>query len=231
MNQPHQNDVASFFDSISVQYDGMIERCVPRYREMIWALLTYLPKQLEVSRILELGCGTGNLSSVLAQRFPQAEITMVDISSEMLENCRQRLGQDSRFTFRVADLNNLDFDAASFDLVTSSIAIHHINSAAKAALFQRVHSWLREDGVFAYSDQFAGATTELYQTHLEFWRSEALKLGATDDDWNVWMQHQDDADFHDPLIDQIDWLRAAGFQNVDCPWRFLLWTVVLAQKS
>ena len=37
--------------------------------------------------------------------------------------------------------------------------------------------------------------------------------------------------FFDALIDQIDWLREAGFSVVDCPWRYLLWSVIQARKT
>ena len=54
--------VGQFFDALSDDYTRTIERCFPRYREMLWALLDYLPRKPQVASVLELGCGTGNLS-------------------------------------------------------------------------------------------------------------------------------------------------------------------------
>ena len=56
------NDVGTFFDTLTDGYTATIERCFPRYREMLWALLNYLPQGRSFESILELGCGTGNLS-------------------------------------------------------------------------------------------------------------------------------------------------------------------------
>jgi len=221
--------VREFFDSHSGEYGGLIERCVPRYGEMLWALLDCIPEAPRRD-VLELGCGTGNLSVLLASEFPDAHIRLVDISPEMQKQCRARLGSSDRFDFETADFRELDYPPASFDLVISTIALHHLDSPAKAELFRRIHGWLRDDGVFTYSDQFAGATPDLYEWHMANWKREATSLGATEDEWNAWMRHQDEHDYHDPLLSQVDWLRDAGFVTIDCPWRFLLWTVVQARK-
>ncbi len=45
------------------------------------------------------------------------------------------------------------------------------------------------------------------------------------------MDHQRDHDFHDPLHSQMDWLQKAGYKEVDCTWRYLLWTVIQARKT
>jgi tRNA (cmo5U34)-methyltransferase len=225
------NTVGQFFDSLTDDYTAAIDRCIPRYREMVWALLDYLPQSQSVKSILELGCGTGNLSVLLSQHFPTASIHCVDVSGDSLGACRSRLGTDSRFTFEEADFRNLSYDEDSFDLILSSISIHHLTSTEKQKLFRQILRWLRADGVFGYADQFAGATDDLYARHIENWREHASDAGASDEEWQMWMQHQADHDHHDSLIDQVDWLREAGFPVVDAPWRYLLWTVVQARKE
>ncbi|MCA9071731.1 MAG: class I SAM-dependent methyltransferase, partial [Planctomycetaceae bacterium] len=223
--------VQHFFDSLSGDYSEKLERCVPRYREMLWALLEYLPRGASINSILELGCGTGNLSVVLAERFPESLLQMVDVSGNSLKACRARLGSSSRFGFEQRDFRDLSYDHTSFDLVISSISIHHLMSEEKRQLFDQIHRWLKDDGVFSYADQFAGATSDIYQRHIDNWQKEAFYAGATQAEWDLWMQHQSEHDHHEPLCDQIDWLKAAGFRIVDCPWRYLLWSIVQARKS
>ena len=58
-----------------------------------------------------------------------------------------------------------------------------------------------------------------------------MEAGSTEDEWQMWMQHQTEHDFHDTLSDQMAWLRDAGFETVDCVWRYLLWSVVQARKA
>jgi tRNA (cmo5U34)-methyltransferase len=146
---------------------------------------------------------------------------VVDISSESLNACRDRLGDDSRFVYVHRDFRELDYPPATFDLVASSISVHHLTSAEKADLFRSVHHWLTPSGVFTFADQFRGATDDLYARHVQNWKRESLAAGASEDEFEMWMMHQRQYDHHDTLNDQLDWLSQAGFAIVDCTWRYL----------
>lgn len=65
-------------------------------------------------RILEVGTGTGSGAAAIAQRFPDAELTGVDLAPEMVRRAEERLPQAR---FEVADAASLPFPDASFDLV------------------------------------------------------------------------------------------------------------------
>ncbi len=225
-----QEAVGRFFDQLTDDYTKIIERCFPRYREMLWALLEYLPSDAQPRNILELGCGTGNLSVLLSTRYENATIRMIDISSDSLQACEQRFSSSSRLVFQQADFRELEFDESQFDLIISSIAVHHLTSEDKRVMFGKIDHWLARDGVFAYADQHAGATDDLNRKHIENWKALSREAGSTPAEWEMWMQHQREHDHHDPLCDQIDWLRNAGFKVVDCPWRYLLWAVLICQK-
>ena len=188
------------------------------------------PEDLEVQRILELGSGTGNLTVLLAERFPKATIELVDVSAESLDECRKRIGLDDRFRYRAQDFRSLDAPDGSFDLIVSSIAIHHLTGDEKPELFAELFRLLRPEGMFAYADQHAGATDALYKKHIANWKTASMDAGSSEAEWQMWMKHQSDHDHHDTMLDQIGWLQGAGFEAIDCPWRYLLWTVLQARK-
>ena len=225
----NDHDVGQFFDSLTSDYTETIERCFPRYREMLWALLDYLPTNPPVQTILELGCGTGNLSVLLRDVFPEATLHVVDVSRESLDVCRLRLGAGDRCVFTEQDIRRLDYSANSFDLIVSSIAIHHLVSSEKQILFRKCHDWLGANGVLSFADQCAGATRELYEHHMQNWQRQSLEAGSTPEEWAMWMRHQADHDHHDTLFEHLAWLRDAGFPIVDCTWRYLLWSVIQAR--
>ena len=124
----------------------------------------------------------------------------------------------------------MKLEPQTFDLVVSSIAIHHLLDKEKYDLFDNIHHWLRPGGVLAFSDQYAGTTQDLYQKHIKQWQQEAFDRGLGQKDWDQWMEHQQEHDFHVPLHIQIQWLQQIGYGSVDCTWRYLLWTVLHAQK-
>ena len=219
-----------FFEGICQRYTAAIDRCVPRYREMLWAILHYLPAAWTPTRVLELGCGSGNLSELLCRKFPGASIRLVDFSAGLLGECKNRLREFGGIEYQEADFRDLEFAPGSFDLVASSISLHHLTHGQKADLFVKVHRWLDDRGVFSYSDQFAGVTDDLYAKQMADWKERCRELGASAEEWDVWMEHQRAHDHHATLIDQFEWLRKAGFKTVDCTWRYILWTAVQARK-
>jgi SAM-dependent methyltransferase len=71
----------------------------------------------EPQRILEIGCGTGSGTAAIKARFPNAAITAVDLSPEMVRIAQTKV---SGVTFEPADASRLPFADGSFDLVTQN---------------------------------------------------------------------------------------------------------------
>lgn len=189
-----------------------------------------MPRDHTVRSILELGCGTGNLSLLLSQAFPDAEIRLVDVSQESIDVCRSRIGSRAQFQFETIDFRELRCAASEFDLLVSSIAIHHVPAIDKQTLLSRAFEWLADGGVLAYADQFAAAAEDVYRQHLLHWKRLTFQAGASAEEWGMWMSHQSEHDHHDTLADQMLWMKRAGFAVVDCPWRYLLWSVLQGRK-
>ncbi len=224
------SSVEQFYNAVSKDYNKFVHRAVPRYPEMLWAIFQYVPKNLKPKRVLELGCGTGNLSELIVKTYPKSEKVLVDISEEVLSRCKNRLEDNSRIEYCRADINELDFPVDSFDLIVSSITIHHLKHHEKELLFKKAFTWLTNEGVFTYSDQFAGVTKEIYDNHINLWHQFVLNSGCNEDEWEMWMKHQDEHDYHATAVEQILWLKKANFSSIDITWRYLLWTVITARK-
>ncbi len=88
----------------------------------------------EGERVLEVGCGTGNLWRDNADRIPDGlALTLTDLSPGMLEQARARLaGLAPAPEFRIADAQSLPFGDASFDAAIASHMLYHVPDRARA---------------------------------------------------------------------------------------------------
>lgn len=224
-------NVESFYNLISSEYTEMLERLVPRYREMLWMILDYIPKELKPKRIVDLGCGTGNLSEGIANQYPDAELIAVDLSTSILDEAAKRLKKYSNINYLNEDFNTLEFEAGSIDLIVSSIALHHLTDPQKETLLKKIYTWLSPNGVLIFGDQFAGSTDARYQQHMSNWKRSSEGKNVPPSEWKLWMEHQEKHDFHTPVENYFNWCRENGFQNTDVVWRYFLWTVFITHKN
>ncbi len=95
------------------------------------------------ARITDLGCGAGNVTALLARRFPSAEVTGVDASQPMLAKARAA-APGCRFV--AADIGAWTPDLPP-DLIYSNAALHWLG--AQEAVFPRLMSLLAPGGVLA----------------------------------------------------------------------------------
>jgi ubiquinone/menaquinone biosynthesis C-methylase UbiE len=233
MSQLSKVSASDYFGSMVRSYDSLIRRAVPRYDEMTQRLIEYLPPT--ANHIIELGCGTGNLSLRLAQRYPSARLTIVDAAPEMIDLTRGRLKSAhpksaERAAFITSRFEDLALDPKSFDLATSCISLHHVR--CKAALYKVLHGALRPGGTFRFADQLRGATQWIHDHNwarwLEFCR---MPEHCTEDEVQSLLEHAAAHDYYTPLAEHFRLLEAAGFVHPDCVWRNWIWGVVTADRE
>ncbi len=105
------------------------------------------------SRILDLACGTGILTSRLAKMVPNGEVLGLDFSSEMIAQAQAKLPLGkSNITFMEGNAENLPFSDNFFDFVTCSFAFHHFPSPKKA--LQEILRVLNDGGRFMVIDSY-----------------------------------------------------------------------------
>lgn len=127
-------------------------------------LVEYL--SLKPKTILEIGCGTGGLSALLVKKFPEAKITVSDISSQMLFVCQKNIGD--RVGYRVVDAEKLPFDMGSFDLIISSLALQWVSNLP--SVLRNLVDILNPGGTLCFS--------LLGDENFKEWRSVLEKHGA-----------------------------------------------------
>lgn len=221
---------AEYFGSMVESYDSLIRRAVPRYDEMLDRLVDYLPAN--AGSVLELGSGTGNLSLALADRYPEARFTFLDASADMLQTTRERLEKHdpeiaARGRYLEMKFEELDRLAERFDLVVSSISLHHVQD--KAPLYSAIHDRLTPTGTFRFSDQLRGATDEIHDHNWKRWLEFCRQPGnCTNAEIRSLLDHATAHDHYTPLPEHFRLLTAARFRQMDCVWRNWIWGIVIA---
>jgi SAM-dependent methyltransferase len=151
-------------------------------------LLALLP-DVHGRRVLDLGCGAGQLARHLA-RQGAVEVVGVDLSERMLELARTHWAHPS-VRYQRAAIEEVTFAPARFDLVVSVLALHYVDDYR--GVVARIAQWLSPGGVFVYSTEHPIYTARL--PHDGWVRGEAggarwaltdyTDEGARDETWFV----------------------------------------------
>lgn len=141
------------FREVAPRY-ALATRALSFFQESRWKSdlvngLSSWVKNPERPSCLDLACGTGDITFLLAERFPKAKITGVDLSSEMLAFA-QRKSKDASIRWLVKDMNQLDFPEKSFDLVTGGYALR--NAPDLSALVRSLSRVMKVGAVAGFLD-------------------------------------------------------------------------------
>jgi tRNA (cmo5U34)-methyltransferase len=210
--------VRAAFDAAADSYDRARSRLVPNLDAFYGAAVDAVPfGEDEEIRVLDLGAGTGLLSALLVERYPRAEITLADISVEMLRVARTRFGNGGpgRFQFRVLDFARkpLPGEPGEYDLIVSALAIHHLTHGDKRELFEKAYEVLAGGGHFVNADQVLGRTPDQDARNREWWLRSVREAGASERELAGALQRMK-ADMEAKLDEQMRWLEEAGFTGV-----------------
>ncbi|MDX6681833.1 MAG: tRNA (cmo5U34)-methyltransferase [Solirubrobacteraceae bacterium] len=187
---------------------------VPHRAEGEGVLSEQVPR--DARRILDLGTGDGRLLALLRADRPGVLGVGLDFSELMLEAARRRFAGDERVELVEHDLARTLPALGRFDVVVSSMAIHHLEHERKRSLYGEVFELLEPGGVFANFEHVASPTQRL---HLAF-------FAAIDEP----LEHEDPSDRLLDVQTQLRWLREHGFDDVDCYWKWLEMALLVGVK-
>jgi ubiquinone/menaquinone biosynthesis C-methylase UbiE len=109
-------------------------------------------------RVLEIGCGTGNLALLVKRLQPQAEVVGIDPDPQALARARSKAARES-LTVQLdrGFAERLPYPDASFDHVLSALMLHHLTSDQQVDALREARRTLRPRGALHLLD-FTGST-------------------------------------------------------------------------
>jgi len=191
-------------------------------------------------RILDIGCGWGDVTSEILGLNSLASVCMVDFSEEMFILAKEILGDDDRVKMIQHNLNKGIPDvlkSGKFDAVVSCHALHHVEHENKVELYTQIRQVLNEGGLFINGDRFTGESPVVSRWEFDNWiiwmieevRNKLGKDKVIDEVKKEQMAWDEKlGDIPGTIWDTQRDLKQAGFQYVDCVWKSYNMAIVVA---
>ncbi|MDE5539424.1 MAG: class I SAM-dependent methyltransferase, partial [Bacilli bacterium] len=155
-------------DAWLINFDA--EELFAEFRRIVRQLF---PDNLAKLKILDVGAGNGMLTELILSEFPNAIVTMLDFSAEMLESAQAIFETKAipldRINFLVKNFITDDFPDEKYDLIISSYALHHIREIDELkSVYLKISNSLKKDGTFLCLDNYLETD--------EFHRNNQIKI-------------------------------------------------------
>ena len=177
----NKRDTSEWFKDWANDYDNTLGK-IGRHHQLL-NLVVKLSNVKDGQKVLDVGCGTGLLSLKFLEKA-DCLITGIDSSSDMLSLFSDKitkLGLSDRVVYKLEDAAALDFEPDSFDVVASTVALHHLKD--KYPAIEKIHDVLKPEGRFVLGDidmDTTGSVTDPKRLlRLLDWLTEEFVLALT----------------------------------------------------
>jgi tRNA (cmo5U34)-methyltransferase len=217
------------FDQAAKTYDKSRKLLIPCFEDFYKVTVDLADSVKEKPKILDLGAGTGLLTSYLFKKHENAEFTLIDMSHEMLKAAKRRFKSHDSFKYIVADYSNYNFED-SFDIIVSSLSIHHLEDKDKEKLYRKVYNTLNGNGIFLNADQILGPTKDVEKRYQRNWMEKIKSQGISEDKLKSASERMK---FDKPALleDNLKWLTESGFADVDIYYKYYNFGVFYGKKK
>ena len=218
------------FNLITKVYDENRRKFIPCFDEYYVSTTGFLAKSLEEKPelIFDLGAGTGLLTSFWSKYFPDAKYILTDIAEEMLCAAKNRFENLLNFEYQVLDYSK-SLPKGRPDLIISALSIHYLEHYAKQKLFKNIYAALGENGMFINYDQFCSESPETNGKIEEYWTAGIKSSGISEQEYIRW-QERKKSDRECSVLQEIRWLKEAGFKTPECIYLNGKFAVIIAKK-
>ncbi len=222
-----ENDkVLDAFNAASSDYDKYRKQAIPNM-DIYYNTVIKLTQEYENPKILDLGAGTGILTELLYKQHPNSEITLVDLSEDMLNIAKEKF-REHDFRYVIADYLRHDFEE-EYDIVVSSLSIHHLTDEEKIVLYTKIYNILSQGGVFINADQVNGATDYTEQIYKKQDADHLDKQNIPEEEKQI-LRDRRKLDKPAKLSDTIRWYEDIGYKNVDVYYKYYRYFVIAGEK-
>jgi len=217
------------FDNISSSYDKQRKQLIPCFEDFYNSSVAIAEAITERPNILDVGAGTGLFSSFLLRKFPEAKLTLIDISEKMLEVAKHRFKDYRDYKYIVDDYSKYIF-TEKYDIIISALSIHHLTDEEKEKFYRKCYSILKNNGVFINADQVLGNTKYMDSLYKKHWRTSIEQSGLSKEEILSGYERIK-LDKEATLSQQLTWLSESGFSDVECVYKYYHFAVMFGKRT
>lgn len=217
------------FNLIAKQYDVNRRKFIPCFGDFYETATKLIASSIdEPRRVLDLGAGTGLLTSFWYKEFGSAEYVLTDIAEDMLDVSRKRFAGLENVRCCVSDFTK-ELPEGDFDAIISALAIHHLDDGGKAELFGKIYDKLPKGGIFVNYDQFCAGTEPFNARFDAFWERQLRESDLTAEDIRLWKERRK-LDRECSPEEEAEMLKKCSFSYVKCVYSYNKFSVIAAIK-
>lgn len=222
-------NIGEQFNLIAKEYDSKREKFIPCYGDFYENTTKFIASNIKYPHsILDLGAGTGLLTSFWYKYFPHSIYMLVDIADDMLKIAKKRFAGINNILFNT--LNYTDaLPANDFDIAISALSIHHLCDNEKGKLFNTLYTRLPHKGIFINYDQFCANDNKINSWFNHYWVEYLYNSGLTTEDLALWEERKK-LDKEISVEKEIELLKFSGFSHVECIFSSQKFSVLIAIK-
>lgn len=211
-------------------YDEEIHKTIPFLTDIQRQIIDIVAaSKIDVTKWLDIGCGTGELVAKSAHLFTNTSFTLCDTSAKMLHIAKEKLSsyKNTEFLhvpFQAADLSD------KYDIITAVQVLHYCHRADRDKAIHKAYRLVKPNGMFITVNNTAPSSAYGTNLALERWRAFQQQKGQLPEDAEQHMQRYGRAYFPLSAKQQIEDLKAAGFKIVEVFWHSYIQVGIYAVK-
>ncbi len=182
-------------------------------------------------RILDVCCGTGILTQLVAKQYPKAEFVGLDFAENMLAIAKTRM-ENYTFTAKCCDVLDTEQMLAlgKFDLILSSFGIHNIHGCAeKQIAINNIFSALKPNGEYIVLDYIKGKDKKECKYFTNYFKKYLLRT-YNKKQTKEWIKLLAEEDEPETIQNNFKLLKNANFKSTKLIWQKEYLAIIQAKK-
>lgn len=223
-------NIKKHFEKEAKLFDNFFHKIVPYYAQMQEILAQAIPfDEKKKIKVIDLGCGTGNLSLKVKHRYPNCSLTCIDMTENMIEMAKIKLKKFPDTIFRHGDIRKFDY-SKRYDAVVSSMVLHHIESSEKVSFYRKLKKTLNKNGVFLNIDVFVTKDWRMQKFYIDKWTQFMTENGLSLNKIKEMLNRHKKEDRPSVIEKEVEYLHKAGFKSVNIILKNFNFAVYCAKK-